>query len=130
MDGKFEITVKENFVHVVQTGPDSYEISLAMWKQIAQTCNDHKIWNVLGETATSSPLSTKEAYDHIEIFRICGITIKHCVAWVHHGEDVDGSMRFAETVLKNRGMLRGKFCESYEQAERWLNENGVPPCSA
>lgn len=117
---KVIIEHKVDYLHVRQYGTDSYEISLDLWRQIVAACEEYDCYNVLGESYTSEELSTMDAYAHVEIFNLAGVTLRHRIAWVHRGKNAAQNDRFIETTLKNRGMVNGHIFASTEEAKRWL----------
>ena len=87
-------------------------------------CEKHDYFNILGESHTEEPLSTMDAYNHIEIFKLAGVTKQHRIAWVHHVKETDKTMKFIENVLKNRGLVNGGLFPTIEEAKRWLLSEG------
>jgi len=120
MNKHITIEYKGGYIHARQSGPDSYEASLELWQRIVAACEEHHCFNVLGETFTTIQLSTMEAFDHIEIFKLAGVTLKHRIAWVHHSDDPNRTMEFTETVLKNRGLVHGGLFPTVDKAMEWL----------
>jgi len=125
MNEHITIQYKGNYIHARQSGPDSYDASLELWKRIVAACEEHHCFNVLGETFTTRQLSTREAFDHIIIFELAGVTLKYRIAWVHHSDDPDRTMEFTETVLRNRGVLNGALFPTVEKALDWLLEDSM-----
>ncbi len=111
---------KGSYIHVGQYGEDNYDISLDLWQRVVAACRQHDCYNILGESHTEEELSTIDAYSHIEIFKLAGVTLKHRVAWVHKGGEPSKEGRFIETVLQNRGMVNGRLFSSVAEAKRWL----------
>jgi len=124
MPDKIIIEHKDDYIHVRQYGRDNYDISLDLWHRIVAACEQHNCFNILGESYTTNELSTIEAYDHIKIFRLAGVTIRHRIAWVHHVSETDKPVKFIENVLKNRGLVNGSFFASVKEAKRWLQGEG------
>ena len=120
MNENIKIEHMGDYVHAQQYGPDSYDASLELWQHIAATCKEHNCYNILGESFTTQALTPMEAYDHIKIFELAGITFKHRIAWVNHSKETVDSTKFAETVLKNRGLINGQVFPTVEEAKQWL----------
>ena len=119
MRQKIIIEHKGDYIHVRQYGEDNYDISLDLWQRIVAACRQYDCYNILGESHTTE-LSTIDAYSHIEIFNLAGVTLRHRVAWVHKAAEPSAEGRFVETVLKNRGMVNGRLFASVAEAKRWL----------
>jgi hypothetical protein len=118
------IEYEGDYVHVRQYGRDSYEISLDLWRRVVAACEEHQCFNVLGESFSTDTVSTMHAYDHGEIFEMAGVTVRHRIAWVHHDPATIETVRFIETVLKNRGLANGYVFSNVEDAKRWLLGEG------
>ena len=123
MNEYIKIEYKGDYIHAKQHGPDSYDASLELWQRIVAACEEHRCFNVLGETFTTVALSTMAAYDHIKIFKAAGVTREHRVAWVHHVVETAAAMQFAETVLANRGLVNGGLFPTVKEAKEWLLGN-------
>ena len=124
MESKIIIEYKENFIHARQYGDDSYDISFKLWHGIVEACEKHNCFNILGETFTKVSLSTMESYDHIKMFEMLGISIKHRIAWVHHDEDTFEMIQMIETLLSNRGFA-GKVFKDFDKAKFWLLKRDI-----
>lgn len=120
MNKNITIEYEGDYVHARQSGPDNYDASLELWKRIVDACEKHHCFNILGETFTTEPLSTMDAFDHIKIFELAGVTLKHRIAWVHHVAETAEPIEFAETVLHNRGLVNGHLFPTVEKAVEWL----------
>lgn len=120
MQDKITITFENDHVHVVVKVDQSYERSLAMWKDIVQACEEHDCYNILGETHDTKPLETMDAFGHINIFKEAGVTLKHRIAWVAYGQTNKDAIHFTEMSLKNRGLVNGHVFDSVEDARAWL----------
>ena len=120
MNENIKIEHMGDYVHARQYGPDSYDASLGLWQHIVDTCKEHNCYNILGESFTTQALTILEAFDHIKIFKLAGVTLKHRVAWINHSKDTVDSTRFAETVLKNRSLINGHLFSTVEEAKHWL----------
>jgi hypothetical protein len=124
MKSKIIVEYKGDYIHVRQSGEDSYEISLDMWRRIVAECEQYNCFNILGESCITQELSTLDAYHHVKIFQLAGVTHRHRIAWVHHGSDEKDIARFIENVLINRGMVNGRFFPNVEEAKKWLLGEG------
>ena len=120
MGDEILIEYKDDYIHVRQYGRDNYSISLDLWRRIVAACEEYNCHNILGESYTTEELSTLDAYGHVKIFRLAGVTLQHRIAWVHKGENAAQNGQFIETVLTNRMMVNGHFFASTEEAKRWL----------
>ena len=120
MNENIKIEHMGDYVHARQYGPDSYDASLELWQHIVVACEEHNCFNILGESFTTKALTTLEAFDHIKIFKLAGITLKHRIAWVNHSKETVDSSRFAETALRNRGLINGHLFPTLAEAKHWL----------
>lgn len=123
MENRFIVEFKGDHIHAREFGQDSYESSLRNWRELMAACAKHRCWNILGESHTT-PLSVADAYRHIEIYKEAGVTERHRIAWVAHSPEAAAMLRFAETVLKNRGLGTGHVFADVEQARNWLLNGG------
>ena len=108
------------YIHARHYGENSYTISLELWRRITAACRENKCYKVLGETFTTNDLSTLDAFDHVKIFQQVGVDRRYRIAWVNHSAPMEKTIRFIETVLKNRGMASGGCFSTQEEARRWL----------
>jgi hypothetical protein len=94
-----EITVefKGDHIHARHTGTASYEISLAFWHSIAQACEEHHCYNILGES------------DHA-----------NGVAWVNHNPSHGWIFDIIESVMKERFVANGHVFKTVVEAKKWL----------
>lgn len=120
MDDNIIVEYKGDYVHARHSGPNSYDSSLELWKRIVAACEEHRCCNVLGESFDTNSLSTMEAYDHIRIFKIAGVTREYRIAWVNHIKETQEIMKFIENVLVNRGLAQGGLFPTVDEAKRWL----------
>jgi len=124
MRDEIVIECEGDYIHVRQSGRDSYEISLDLWRRVVAACEEHQCFNVLGENFSTESVSMMDAYDHDKIFARAGVTLRHRIAWVHHDPGTIEPTRFIETVLRNRGMVNGYLFATVEEAKRWLLGEG------
>ncbi len=118
---------QEGYVHARHYGKNNYDISLEVWRRIMALCKEHNCLKILGENFTTEELSTMDAFNHLDILALVGLTPQHRVAWVNHVKEAARGLEFVETVVvKNRGLANGKLFQTIEEAKRWLlgSENG------
>ena len=111
---------RPEFLHVQVAGKnDSYEISMAYWREIAAECGRLGTKRLLVEEDIPEAVSYSEMYgiaaDLPELFR--GISI----AFVDRYADQAELNSFGELVAQNRG-VRGRFFSDATAAEAWLLE--------
>ncbi len=117
----FTIEKRDNYIYVrIEAEQASAEFSRRFFGAIAQACQEHNCYNILGESFATKPMSTTEAFEHAEIFREVGITPRHRLAWVTHAKPVADQARFVEMVLKNRGLVTGFLFDTMDEACDWL----------
>ncbi len=124
MNYKIDITFKGDHVFVQVRGEDSYETTLDIVKRIIEACEQYRCYNVLGVSDMKNPLDTMDAYDFQTIFKEAGVTFKHRFAWTQLNPEAREVLKFAEIVLKNRGMLNGKLFADPDEAKKWLLGGG------
>ena len=61
MKSEIIVEYKGNYIHVRQSGDDSYQISLDMWRRIVAACEQYNCFNILGESSLTQELSDLEA---------------------------------------------------------------------
>jgi len=70
---------------------------------------------------TTDELSTMDAFNHLKILELVGLTLKHRIAWVNQVKETAKGIEFVETVVvKNRGLVNGGIFSSVEEAKFWL----------
>ena len=121
MAAEFSVTFEGDHVKVVSLGDKSIEVARTVWTLVAETCQKHDCYKVLGIADSDKPLRLTEGYAHAEMFRDLGITAKYRIAWVELNPDGQDVIEFTETVLFNRG-LPGRVFKSEERAREWLFE--------
>lgn len=115
------IEYKGSHVHARIYGKNNYDVSLEVWRRIMAACKEHNCFNILGENYTTEELSTMDAFNHIEILGLVGLTLQYRVAWVNHVKETSRGLEFVETVVvKNRGLVNGGLFPNIEEAKRWL----------
>jgi len=122
MPNSLEITPQDNYLHVVITGNSSYENAIHLWRKIAEACNQHNCFYVLGEQNMSNAISTMDAWNHQTIFAEVGITAKFVIAWVDKNPKTFEHTQFIRQVLANRDIGYGKLFSDTQKAKAWLLE--------
>ncbi|GGY62280.1 hypothetical protein GCM10011613_02180 [Cellvibrio zantedeschiae] len=122
MPNTMDITLQDNYLHVVISGSSTYDNAVMLWRTIADTCNQHNCFYVLGEQDMSSAISTMDAWNHQTIFEEAGITSKFVIAWVDKNPKTFEHTEFIRTVLANRNIGYGKLFSDTEKAKSWLLE--------
>ena len=120
MSYEMTITPRDNYLHVVVTGHPSYENAVDFWKKIAEACNTHNCFNILGEQILSTSMSTMDAWNHKDLFNEAGITAKHLIAWVDANPKTFEPTEFIRTVLANRDIGYGRLFSNVDEATAWL----------
>lgn len=115
------VEFKGDYIHVRHYGRNNYEISLDLWQRVTALCNQYNCFNILGENYTTEELSIMDAFNHLKILELVGLTLQHRVAWVNHVQETAKGIEFVETVVvKNRGLVNGGIFPNVEEAKRWL----------
>ncbi|KUG24646.1 hypothetical protein ASZ90_005520 [hydrocarbon metagenome] len=115
------VEYRGDYIHVRHYGKNNYDISLDLWRRVKALCDQHNCFNILGESYTTEELSTMDAFNHLKIVELVGLTLKHRVAWVIQKKETGKGIEFVETVVvKNRGLVNGGIFPSVEEAKRWL----------
>lgn len=62
-----------------------------------------------------------DAFDHLKILELVGITLHYRIAWMNQVPETAKEVEFIETVIvRNRGMANGRIFPTVEEAKRWL----------
>jgi len=118
---------QEGYVHLRHYGRNNYDISLEAWRRIMALCKEHNCFKILGENYGTDELSTMDAFNHLDIVELVGLTHQYRIAWVNYAKEAAKGFEFVETVVvKNRGLANGKLFPTMEEARHWLlgQENG------
>lgn len=127
MSGQLTVTFEGNHIQVLSDGDKTFEFSVKLWTTVAETCQQHDCFNVLGIANTTEPLEAIDGYEHARLFGDLDIDVRYRIAWVELNPDAVDIAAFIETVLINRG-LPGQLFASVEDAKEWLfGESGAPP---
>lgn len=103
---------------LVEAEQDSYEISLAYWREIADECKVRNITKVMVEEDMQGTATMVEAYQvAAELPKMGFLGIK--LAFVDTHLDQSDLNAFGELVAVNRG-VNGKFFNDQAVAEAWL----------
>lgn len=127
MSHEIVVEFRGDHIYARHTGEDSYEISLDLWRRVMSACEEHRCYDILGESDNSNSLSVADAFWHIDIYRKVGITPRHHIAWVNHNPRDSKIFDLIETVLKNRFVVNGHMFETVAQARKWLADKADPP---
>ena len=123
MRAEFSVTFEGDHVKVVSVGDKSMDVARRVWTEVAEVCQQHDCYHVLGLALSETPLSIVDGYSHAELFRELGITARYRIAWVEQDRSAREVIEFTETVLVNRG-LPGRLFTTEEQALKWLRDQG------
>jgi hypothetical protein len=119
MKNVFVITFEEDHIKVLSDGDKNYDSATKLWRAIKKKCEEHNCFKVLGIANSEKHFDTMEAYSHAELFSELGITHKYSIAWVELNPEAVETVKFIETVLRNRG-LPGHVFSTEEEAKEWL----------
>lgn len=119
MPNQLTVTYEGSHIQVLADGDKNYDYSVELWTKVAEMCQKHSCFNVLGIARTTTPLEAIDGYDHARLFPDLGIDQNYRIAWVELEPDAVDIAAFVETVLLNRG-LPGKLFPSVDEAKSWL----------
>jgi hypothetical protein len=119
MPNQLTVTYEGSHVRVLADGDKNYDFSVKLWTTVAEMCQKHNCFNVLGIANTTTPIEAVEGYDHARLFRELNIGQDYRIAWVELNPDAVDIVSFIETVLVNRG-LPGRLFPTVEEARYWL----------
>ena len=115
------VEYKGSYVYAAMYGKNNYDLSLELWRRIMAVCKEHNCFKILGENFTTEKLSVMDAFDHLKILELVGITLDYHIAWVSNTPETAFNLEFVETVVvKNRGLANGRIFPTFEEAKRWL----------
>lgn len=120
MTYQMDVTVEDNYLHIRVTGNANFANASSLWKRIADVCNEHQCFNVLGEQNLRNAMPTMDAWNHQKIFLDAGITAKFKIAWVDVNPKTYDATDFIRTVLYNRDIGYGKLFSDIAIAKKWL----------
>jgi hypothetical protein len=119
VQNELTITFENDHILVRSDGDKDIEFSEKLWSQVANLCQEHNCFNVLGIARSTTPLEALDGYDHARLFRELDIDGRYRIAWVELETDARDMVNFIETVLVNRG-LPGRAFATETEAREWL----------
>ncbi len=119
---EYSIAYEQPFIKVSVSGTPDYLSIHRVWSAVAKACNMHGCRDILGVSDLDLPISIADAYDHNSLFEAVGITPDYRIAWVEENPEAKKVAQFIETVLLNRGRVKGHVFDSIPKARRWLAE--------
>ena len=119
MPNQLTVTYEGSHIQVLSDGDKNFDFSEKLWTSVAEMCQKHNCFNVLGIANTTTPIEAVEGYDHARLFRELNIGQDYRIAWVELNPDAVDIVSFIETVLVNRG-LPGRLFPTVEEARNWL----------
>lgn len=121
MRKKIIVEYRGDYVYAAIYGKNNYDLSLELWRHIMAECRKHNCFKILGENYTTEELSTMDAFDHLKILDLVGVTLDYRIAWVNQVKETARGVEFVETVVvKNRGLANGAIFPTVEEARSWL----------
>jgi hypothetical protein len=115
------VEYRGSHVYAAMYGKNNYDLSLELWQRIMALCKEHNCFKILGENFTTQELSTMDAFDHLKIMDLVGITLDYRIAWVSNTPETAFNLDFVETVVvKNRGLANGRVFPTIAEAKSWL----------
>jgi len=122
---EYSIDNQDTFIEVSVRGSPDYLSIDRLWHDIADACNRHNCFKILGSSNTKN-WTEHESYDHAAIFEAAGITTGHRIAWVEENPKSKEPIKLAETVVNHRHVATGRLFDNMDEAKRWLfEENGA-----
>lgn len=125
MDQKIAVTFKGEYIQAESNGKKSFEFVTELWIQITQLCEKHNCFKVLGIANTSSPISTIESVQHIELFERLKIDNKYRIAWVELNHEHAKATHLTEVFLSSNG-IDCKVLSNIQEAKKWLFFGKLP----
>ena len=120
MSYEMSVIFMGDYVEAHSTGDKSYQTAVTLWREILRVCAEHDCYKVLGIGDSTTSMSTMDSMNHAQLFEDFSITRKYQIAWVELNREALESMKFLETVLLNRGLLKGKLFHDVAEAKSWL----------
>ena len=116
----YEVTFepRKHYLYCFVTGKDSYQTSIAFWREIAEKCDELGFKKALVEEDLEGQLSDTEMFKACAEAPNLGLLGKK-IAFVDRHADHDHGNQFGETVTFSRG-IRGFIFGRVEDAEKWL----------
>ena len=119
MHNKLEVTFEGDHIRVVADGDKDYHFLYRTWRDVAEVCELHDCYNVLGIANTTTPVEALEGFELAALFKEFNIDQRYRIAWVESDDDAKDVAKFVETVMANRG-LPGLLFETEAEAREWL----------
>ena len=119
MKNHIEITFEGEYIKFLSDGEKDLAFVSRLWRQIAEACQKHSCFKVLGIANTTLPINTMDAFDHVDLFKNLGLTSKYRIAWVELNPKHIAVSSLVDTVLFNRG-LPGRLFATESEAKEWL----------
>ena len=119
MHQQFTVTFKGKYIQAESNGKKSIEFATELWTQIAQLCEQHDCFKVLGIANTSSPVTTLESVQHIELFKQLKINNRYRIAWVEKNHEHAKATHLTEIFLSSNG-IDCKVLSDSQEAKKWL----------
>jgi len=122
----FDISHSESLIQVHVFGTLDESAIRRLWTAIVEACDSANCYDILGVSELDEPFSTKDAFNHHEIFTEVGVGLDHRIAWVSKDIESHDIIKFTETVLVNRSKLNGALFQSVDEAKLWLYRETRP----
>ena len=119
MTDSFSVTFEDDHILVISDGDKDMERARVTWSTIAEHCQRHQCYKVLGIANSRRSIDTFESLEHVELFNELGIDARYRVAWVEKNPDAYDAYYFTETVVKNRNFDMQLF-DDVGKAKAWL----------
>ena len=121
MSYKVTFESRKHYLYCFITGKESYQTSLAYWREIGEKCDELGLRKALVEEELEGQLSDTEMYKACTEFPNLGLLGKK-IAFVDRHTEHDYGNQFGETVASNRGICIYIF-ERVEDAKKWLEQD-------
>lgn len=126
MSHEIVVEFRGDHVYARHTGAASMAIVRDLLGRIVAACDEHRCYNILGESDPANNISVLDAFAHAALWLKMGLTMNHRVAWVNHNPKVAGTFEFIENVLRNRCLGNGHVFKNMAEARKWLLERPDP----
>jgi hypothetical protein len=120
MEFTYSVSYEEPLIRVRAQGFFDYLKAYEMWKAIVAASDEFKCFHILGESTSTEPIPTLDAYEHLSLIESVGVTREHRIAWVSKDPPVLDRLRLIETLLRERSHLNVSMFDNTPQAKRWL----------
>jgi hypothetical protein len=119
MNYKYLISCKDDHIEAKSEGPRTLECILHLWSKIIDACKECTCTNILNISDSVSPITVKEALNHLKSFEHLEITNDYRVAWVELNPVCCESTLLIESILLTHGANIRTFVDIVD-ARRWL----------